>query len=79
MKAQTVLCEAISEDIGSVRLTSVDVPDPGPDEVRVRLKACADPYVCRGFALEDAVSAMRLLENREVIGKTVVTMNGYTL
>ncbi|MCZ6655928.1 MAG: NADPH:quinone oxidoreductase family protein [Gammaproteobacteria bacterium] len=41
MKARTVLCEAISEDIGSVRLTEVDVPDPGPDEVRVRLKACS--------------------------------------
>ena len=38
-----------------------------------------DPYVCRGFPLEQAVDAMRLLENREVIGKTVVTMNGYTI
>ncbi len=36
-----------------------------------------DPYVCRGFPLEQAVDAMRLLENRDVIGKTVVTMNGY--
>ncbi len=36
-----------------------------------------DPYVCRGFPLEHAVDAMRLLENRGVIGKAVVTMNGY--
>ena len=39
--AQTVLCEALSEDIGSVRLTEVEVPEPGPGEVRIRLKACA--------------------------------------
>ena len=38
-----------------------------------------DPYVCRGFPLEQAVDAMRLLENREVVGKTVVTMNGYSM
>ena len=38
-----------------------------------------DPYVCRGFPLEQAVDAMRLLENREVVGKTVVTMNGYSV
>ncbi len=37
-----------------------------------------DPYVCQGFPLEQAVSAMRLLQNREVIGKTVVAMNGYS-
>ncbi len=36
-----------------------------------------DPHVCRGFPLEQAVDAMRLLQNRDVIGKTVVTMNGY--
>jgi len=36
-----------------------------------------DPYICRGFPLEQAVDAMRLLENRQVVGKTVVTMNGY--
>jgi len=36
-----------------------------------------DPHVCRGFPLEHAVEAMRLVQNREVIGKTVVTMNGY--
>ena len=38
-----------------------------------------DPYVCAGFPLEDAVSAMRMLEQRKVVGKVVVTMNGYTM
>ena len=38
-----------------------------------------DPYVCAGFPLEAAVDAMRMLENRDVIGKAVVTMNGYEL
>jgi len=36
-----------------------------------------DPYVCKAFPLEHAVQAMRLLQNREAVGKTVVTMNGY--
>ncbi|MXX29966.1 MAG: NADPH:quinone oxidoreductase family protein [Gammaproteobacteria bacterium] len=36
-----------------------------------------DPYVCAGFPLERAVDAMRMLENRSVVGKCVVTMNGY--
>ena len=36
-----------------------------------------DPYVCAGFPLERAVDAMRMLENRDVVGKCVVTMNGY--
>ena len=36
-----------------------------------------DPYVCKAFPLEQAVEAMRLLQNRDVVGKTVVTMNGY--
>ncbi len=38
-----------------------------------------DPYVCAGFPLEQAVAAMKMLENRQVIGKCVVTMNGYTI
>lgn len=38
-----------------------------------------DPYVCAGFPLAQAVDAMRMLEQRQVIGKVVVTMNGYTL
>lgn len=37
------------------------------------------PYVCKGFPLERAVDAMRMLENRDVVGKCVVTMNGYEL
>jgi NADPH2:quinone reductase len=36
-----------------------------------------DPYISHALPLEHAVDAMRLLENREVIGKAVVTMNGY--
>ena len=37
------------------------------------------PYVCRGFPLDDALSALQLLESRNVVGKCVVTMNGYEL
>ena len=36
-----------------------------------------DPYVCCGFPLEQAVEAMRLVQNRDVVGKAVITMNGY--
>jgi len=36
-----------------------------------------DPYVCAGFPLEQAVEAMKMLENRTVVGKVVVTMNDY--
>ena len=36
-----------------------------------------DPYVCAGFPLQEAVAAMRMLETRDVVGKCVVTMNGY--
>jgi NADPH2:quinone reductase len=38
-----------------------------------------DPYVCAGFPLEQAVGAMRMLEERRVVGKVVLTMNGYEL
>jgi NADPH2:quinone reductase len=38
-----------------------------------------DPYVCAGFPLKDAVLAMKMLEERKVIGKVVVTMNDYSL
>lgn len=44
--------------------------------------ACAgqiDPHVCAEFPLDRAVDAMQLLQNRGVIGKAVVTMNGYQL
>ena len=36
-----------------------------------------DPYISHALPLEHALDAMRLLENREVVGKAVVTMNGY--
>ncbi|MBT3711672.1 MAG: zinc-binding dehydrogenase, partial [Gammaproteobacteria bacterium] len=38
-----------------------------------------DPYVCAGFPLEQAVEAMDMLTQRRVVGKVVVTMNGYTI
>ena len=38
-----------------------------------------NPYVCAGFPLHHAVDAMRMLENRDVVGKCVITMNGYEL
>ncbi|MBV1904904.1 MAG: NADPH:quinone oxidoreductase family protein [Pseudomonadales bacterium] len=38
-----------------------------------------DPYVCAGFPLERAVDAMKMLEERKVVSKVVVTMNGYTI
>ena len=37
-----------------------------------------NPHVCAGFPLEEAVAAMRMLENREAVGKVVINMNGYT-
>ncbi len=36
-----------------------------------------DPFVCAGFPLARAVDAMRMIEQRNVVGKCVVTMNGY--
>jgi NADPH2:quinone reductase len=38
-----------------------------------------DPYVCAGFPLAQAVDAMKMLEHRKVVGKVVVTMNGYQI
>ena len=35
------------------------------------------PYVSHALPLEDAVAAMQVLESRNVIGKCIVTMNGY--
>ena len=51
-------------------------------EVSKTLYAMADrgdikPFISHALPLEQAVDAMRLLENREVVGKAVVTMNGY--
>ncbi|MDH3682643.1 MAG: NADPH:quinone oxidoreductase family protein [Acidimicrobiia bacterium] len=37
------------------------------------------PYVCASFPLEDGVAALQMLESRNVVGKCVVTMNGYEL
>ncbi len=37
------------------------------------------PYVCKAFPLDEAVAAMQMLESRNVIGKCIVTMNGYTM
>ena len=34
-------CHEISEDIGSIQLDEIDLADPGPDEIQVRVKACA--------------------------------------
>ncbi len=38
-----------------------------------------DPYVCAGFPLEQAADAMKMLQDRKVVGKVVVTMNGYRI
>ena len=38
-----------------------------------------DPYISHALPLEKAVEAMRLLEQRQVVGKAVVTMNGYQM
>ena len=36
-----------------------------------------NPHVCAAYPLERAIEALRMLENREVVGKCVVTMNDY--
>jgi len=36
-----------------------------------------DPYVCGGYPLDEATKAMQMLTDRNVVGKVVVTMNGY--
>lgn len=36
-----------------------------------------DPYVCAHFPLQDAVQALAMLRDRQVVGKVVVTMNDY--
>ncbi len=38
---RAVICEKLSEDFSGVRVGEVDLPPPGPGEVRVALKACA--------------------------------------
>jgi len=57
-------------------------PTKGRENARA-LSAMAErgelnPHVCAGFPLEEAVAAMRMLENREAVGKVVINMNGYT-
>jgi NADPH2:quinone reductase len=42
---------------------------------RLAAEGKIDPYVCATFPLERAVDAMRMLQNREAVGKVVVTMN----
>ena len=37
-----------------------------------------NPHVCAAFPLEDSVNAMKMLEERKVVGKVVVTANGYS-
>ena len=38
---QAIMCDEISDDIGSVSLQSVTLDDPGPGQIQVDLKACA--------------------------------------
>ncbi len=56
-------------------------PDRGVENQRAIYELAADgivsPYVCQAFPLPDALHALRMLESRNVIGKCVVTMNGY--
>ncbi len=35
------------------------------------------PYVCEAFPLAESVAALQMLADRNVVGKCVVTMNGY--
>ncbi|HEX7777085.1 MAG TPA: NADPH:quinone oxidoreductase family protein [Parvibaculum sp.] len=42
---------------------------------RLAAEGKIDPYVCATFPLERAVDAMRMLQNRRVVGKVVVTMD----
>ena len=78
-----VLIKSIS--VIGVRVGEIDQRDPVLGErLRAAVGALAhdgaiDPYVCAGFPLERAVDALRMLERREVVGKCVVTMNGYEI
>ena len=78
-----VLIKSIS--VIGVRAGEIGRRDPALGErIRAAVTQLAagrhiDPYVCAGFPLEGAVDAMRMLQNREVVGKCVVTMNGYEL
>ncbi|MAB15091.1 NADPH:quinone oxidoreductase family protein [Parvibaculum sp.] len=43
---------------------------------RLAAEGKIDPYICARFPLEKAADAMRMLQNREVVGKVVIEMNG---
>ncbi len=48
------------------------------DEIhRLAEEGLISPYVSHALPIEKAVETMRLMENRKVIGKAVLTMNGY--
>jgi len=47
------------------------------DLYQLLAQGAIDPYVCAAFPLDQAVAAMKMLEERKVVGKVVVTMNGY--
>ena len=67
-----------------VRAGEIGVRDPAVGaQIRNEMQELLDnkrihPYVCNAFPLENAVEAMRLLIDRKVVGKCVVTMNDYS-
>lgn len=40
-KIRSIICREISDDITTLRLEEIDLPAPGPGDVRVTLRACA--------------------------------------
>ena len=38
-----------------------------------------DPYICASFPLEKSLEAMQMLVDRNVVGKVIVTANGYNM
>ncbi len=42
---------------------------------RLAAEGKIDPYVCATFPLDHAVEAMRMLQNRQAVGKVVITMD----
>lgn len=58
-------------------------PDRGIENTQAVYNLAASgaikPHVCAGYPLAEAVAAMQMLESRNVVGKCVVTMNGYRL
>ena len=39
MKSRTLQCEFLSEDMSGVKLITKDIPEPGPDEILINVKA----------------------------------------